>query len=83
MHAHICLPCMLQCLRAQVLVLEDADVEDPTNLLETVLRKKPFYLVVEANKYATQYVQRLGVLLLDEAFQLPLAHADTYRSMLL
>ena len=82
MHVHICLPSMLHCLRVQVVVLDDEDVEDPTYLLETVLRTKPFYLIVEANKRASEYVQRLAVILTDEAFQLPLAHAYCYRQMM-
>ena len=82
MHVHICLLSMLHCLRVQVVVLDDEDVEDPTYLLETVLRTKPFYLIVEANKRASEYVQRLAVILTDEAFQLPLAHAYCYRQMM-
>ena len=68
--------------RAQVVVLHDADVADPSTFLETVLRKKPFLLRVPAKHSASMYVQRLGVLVVEEAFELPLAHATDYRKMM-
>ena len=65
-----------------MVVLHDADVADPSTFLETVLREKPFFLRVRAKRSAPMYVQRLGVLLVEEAFELPLAHATDYRKMM-
>ena len=66
----------------QVVVLHDADIADPSTFLETVLRKEPFSLLVHPKHSAAMYVQRLGFLLVDEAFQLPLAHAHVFRDMM-
>ena len=69
-------------LCVQVVVLDDADVADPSLLLETVLPKEPFLLRVQADVLASMYVQRLAVILLDDAFQLPLAHPEVYRKLM-
>ena len=70
-------------VHVQVLVLEDADVADPSTFLRTVLRRPPYLLVVDDHIPALQKARRLGVALLSEAMQLPLANLSLFEEHVL
>ena len=64
----------------QVTVLHDSDVLDPLTFIEQ-LRGSPYYLKIDGQLDAIRRVRRLGVAVVDEAMQLPLAHLKVYKEM--
>ena len=66
-----------------MVVLHDAEVAAPSKFLTEVLTSPPYLLRVDGNSDALKFVRRLGIALVEEAMQLPLAHRSAYEAMML